>query len=68
MTSEDPIPLHQDPMQNWIGVAHSGGGGGGSGCNRFTVTTNTRNRIHLSPAIITLLLLGVMSIIACSCI
>ena len=37
-------------------------------CNRFTVTTNTRNRIHLSPAIITLLLLGVMSIIACSCI
>ena len=39
-----------------------------STCNRFTVTTNTRNRIHLSPAIVTLLLLCVMSIIACSCI
>ena len=25
MTSEDPIPLDQDPMQSWIGVAHSGG-------------------------------------------
>ena len=24
MTSEDPIPLDQDPMQSWIGVAHSG--------------------------------------------
>ena len=28
MTSEDPIPLDQDPTQSWIGVAHSGGGGG----------------------------------------
>ena len=26
MTSEDPIPLDQDPTQSWIGVAHSGGG------------------------------------------
>ena len=25
MTSEDPIPLDQDPMQSWTGVAHSGG-------------------------------------------
>ena len=25
MTLEDPIPLKQDPMQSWIGVAHSGG-------------------------------------------
>ena len=25
MTSEDPIPLDQDPIQSWIGVAHSGG-------------------------------------------
>ena len=25
MTSEDPIPLDQNPMQSWIGVAHSGG-------------------------------------------
>ena len=25
MTSEDPIPLDQHPMQSWIGVAHSGG-------------------------------------------
>ena len=25
MTSEDPIPLDQDPTQSWIGVAHSGG-------------------------------------------
>ena len=23
--TEDPIPLDQDPMQSWIGVAHSGG-------------------------------------------
>ena len=29
MTSEDLIPLDQDPMQSWIGLAHSGGGGGG---------------------------------------
>ena len=25
MTSEDPIPLDQDPTQSWVGVAHSGG-------------------------------------------
>ena len=25
MTSEDPIPLDQDPMRSWIGVAHSVG-------------------------------------------